>query len=87
MNSHPNRLTPLLAIVAGLIFAWIAIHEFNYASNHPYASALAEVLAWGAVAGVLLAVAVTAHWWDVDARLRAQEETVERERHRVHDDA
>ena len=75
MAKHPNKLTPLLAApllaaLGALIFAWIAVHEFGYANHHPHDAALAEVLAWGAIAGTLVAVAVVLHWWDLDERIK-----------------
>ena len=72
--AHPNKMTPVLAAVGGIIFGWVAVHEFGYAHHHPYDSALAKVLAWGAVAGALVAAAVVLHWWDLDDRLRSVKE-------------
>lgn len=57
-----SKLILVLAIAAGVIFGWIAIHEFSYASSHPYAAALAEVLAWGGIGGTLLAGAIALAW-------------------------
>jgi hypothetical protein len=47
-----------LSIVAMLVFVGVAIHEFGYASAHPYAYGPAKVIAWAAVAGATLALAV-----------------------------
>ena len=49
-----------LALVAALIFAVVAVHEFNYHSAHPYGSGPSLEIAWGGVAGVLLSIAVGA---------------------------
>jgi hypothetical protein len=47
-----------LAVVAGIAFVVVAIHEFNYASDHPYAYGPAKVIAWGGCAGAVLCIAV-----------------------------
>jgi hypothetical protein len=47
-----------IAVIAAVVFAGVGIHELNYASDHPYAYGPAKVIAWGAGAGVLLALAV-----------------------------
>lgn len=47
-----------LAVVAAAVFVGVAIHELSYASGHPYAYGPAKVIAWGAGAGALLALAV-----------------------------
>lgn len=47
-----------LAVVAAVGFLGVAIHEFNYASDHPYAYGPAKVIAWGGCAGAVLCVAV-----------------------------
>lgn len=47
-----------LAVVAAIGFVVVAVHEFNYASGHPYAYGPAKVIAWGALAGAVLAIAV-----------------------------
>jgi hypothetical protein len=47
-----------LAIIAAIGFVAVAIHEFGYASDHPYAFGPAKVIAWGALAGAVLAIAV-----------------------------
>jgi hypothetical protein len=47
-----------LALVAAVVFVGVAVHELNYASDHPYAYGPAKVIAWGAVAGGLLGVAM-----------------------------
>ncbi len=47
-----------LGAVAAVIFIGVAVHELQYASDHPYAYGPAKVIAWGASAGALLAVAV-----------------------------
>jgi hypothetical protein len=47
-----------LAIVAGIVFAGVAVHEFNYAGGHPHAYGPAKVIAWGGVAGAVVSVAV-----------------------------
>jgi hypothetical protein len=46
------------ALMAAVVFAGVGIHELNYASDHPYAYGPAKVIAWGAGAGALLALAV-----------------------------
>lgn len=52
------RAVLALSLVAALVFAGVALHEINYASNHPFAFGPAHVIAWGAGAGALLAAAV-----------------------------
>jgi hypothetical protein len=47
-----------LAVVAGVGFVAVALHEFTYASNHPYAYGPANVIAWGGCAGAVLCAAV-----------------------------
>lgn len=47
-----------LAVVAAVGFIGVAIHEFEYASHHPYAYGPAKVIAWGGCAGAVLCVAV-----------------------------
>ena len=47
-----------IAAVAAVIFAGVAIHEFDYASGHPYAYGPAKVIAWGGAAGAVLGIAV-----------------------------
>ena len=47
-----------LAVVAAIGFIGVGIHEFNYASDHPYAYGPAKVIAWGGCAGAVLSVAV-----------------------------
>jgi hypothetical protein len=46
------------AVTSAAIFAVVAIKEFAYASAHPYAYGPAKIIAWGAVGGALLSVAV-----------------------------
>jgi hypothetical protein len=47
-----------LSLVAFVLFAYVAIHELGYASDHPYAYGPAKVIATGAGAGALLSLAV-----------------------------
>lgn len=47
-----------LAVVAAVGFIGVAIHEFGYASDHPYAYGPAKVIAWGGCAGAVLCIAV-----------------------------
>jgi hypothetical protein len=47
-----------LAVVAAVGFTGVAIHEFSYASDHPYAYGPAKVIAWGGCAGAVLGTAV-----------------------------
>ena len=47
-----------LSVVAALGFLGVAIEEFTYAADHPFAYGPAKVIAWGAIAGVVLAIAV-----------------------------
>jgi cation transporter-like permease len=47
-----------LALVAAVGFLGVAIHEFSYASDHPYAYGPAKVIAWGGCAGAVLCIAV-----------------------------
>ena len=47
-----------LALVSAVGFVGIAVHEFSYASDHPYAYGPAKVIAWGGCAGALLCAAV-----------------------------
>jgi hypothetical protein len=70
-----NRTLPVvraLAAASAVIFAIVAIKEFDYASAHPHAYGPANNIAWGAVAGALLsfAVAILAHrlLGDLEAR-------------------
>jgi hypothetical protein len=48
----------VLAVVAATIFGGVAIHELNYASDHPYAYGPANVIAWAGGGGVVLASAI-----------------------------
>lgn len=52
-----------LALVAGVVFGGVALHEVTYASDHPYAYGPAKVIAWAAAGGVLLSVAVALLAW------------------------
>ena len=47
-----------LAAVAAVVLVAVAVHELDYASDHPYQYGPAKVIAWGAGAGALLALAV-----------------------------
>jgi hypothetical protein len=47
-----------LAVIAGVGFVGVAVHEFNYASDHPFAYGPAKVIAWGGCAGAVLCAAV-----------------------------
>jgi hypothetical protein len=47
-----------LAAVAAVVFAGVAVHELNYAADHPFAYGPAKVIAWASGAGALLSVAV-----------------------------
>lgn len=47
-----------LAVVAAVGFIGVAIHEFGYASDHPYAYGPAKVIAWGGCAGAVVCIAV-----------------------------
>ena len=47
-----------LSGVACVVFIGVAVHELDYASGHPYAYGPAKVIAWGAGAGTVLALAV-----------------------------
>ena len=47
-----------LAVVAGLVFAGVAVHELNYASNHAHAYGPAKIIAWAGAGGVILCVSV-----------------------------
>jgi hypothetical protein len=47
-----------LAVVAAIVFVGVAVHEFSYANDHPYAYGPAEVIAWGAGAGALACMAI-----------------------------
>jgi hypothetical protein len=48
------------ASVAAAIFVGVAIHELNYASDHPYAYGPAKVIAWAGGGGALLSLTVGA---------------------------
>lgn len=48
----------VLALASAAGFVGVGIHELNYASGHPYQYGPAKVIAWGAGAGALLALAV-----------------------------
>ena len=52
------RTMIVLALVSAAILSYIAVHEFEYENRHPEAYGPANVIAWGAVAGALLAVTV-----------------------------
>ncbi len=47
-----------LALVAGVAFAGVAVHELSYASDHPHAYGPAKVIAWAGGAGAVLSLAV-----------------------------
>ena len=47
-----------IAVIAAIVFVGVAIHELNYASDHPYAYGPAKVIAWGGGAGALARVAI-----------------------------
>ena len=47
-----------LALVAGVVFVGVAVHELHYASDHPYAYGPAKVIAWAAGAGAVVCIAV-----------------------------
>jgi zinc transporter ZupT len=47
-----------LALAAAAVFAGVAIHELQYASDHPYHYGPAKVIAWCSAGGVVLSVAV-----------------------------
>lgn len=49
-----------LAVLAGVVFAGVAIYELRYVSDHPFKYGPAKVIAWAAGAGALLALAVAA---------------------------
>jgi len=53
-----RRAVVVLTIVAAAIFIGVAVEEITYANQHPEDTALAEVIAWGASGGAVLAVAV-----------------------------
>ena len=46
-----------LSVVALVIFAGVAIHEWSYASGHPHAYGPAKVIAWAGVGGAVLSAA------------------------------
>jgi hypothetical protein len=60
---RPRRIASALAVVAGLLFAYVAIHEFGYASAHPYAYGPAKLIGLVCIAGALLAGAVAVATW------------------------
>jgi hypothetical protein len=47
-----------LAAVAAIVLIGVAVHEIDYASDHPDRYGPAKVIAWAAGAGALLAIAV-----------------------------
>jgi hypothetical protein len=47
-----------LAIVAVAVFAGVAIHELQYASDHPHQDGPARVIAWCSGGGVVASAAV-----------------------------
>lgn len=57
-SAAPLGAVVAAAVIAGVIFAGVGIHELNYASDHPHAYGPAKVIALAAAAGGLLAVAV-----------------------------
>jgi hypothetical protein len=58
----------LAGVLSAVVFAGVGIHELNYASDHPYAYGPAKVIAWGAGAGALLALAVAGLAWTLVRR-------------------
>ena len=52
-----------LTLIAALMLAGVAVHELEYASDHPFAYGPAKVIAWAATGGVLLAIAVALLAW------------------------
>lgn len=51
------------SVVAAVVFGGVAVHELNYASDHPHAYGPAKVIAWAACAGALVSVAVAVVGW------------------------
>jgi len=47
-----------LAVVATVVLVGVAVHELQYAADHPHAYGPAKVIAWAAAAGALLSIAV-----------------------------
>ena len=47
-----------LSVVACVLFTWVAIHEMQYAGDHPFAYGPAKVIATAAAAGALLSISV-----------------------------
>ena len=58
MRSAVGGAVAALAVVACAIFVGVGVPELNYVSDHPYAYGPAKVIAWGAGAGAVLALAV-----------------------------
>ena len=47
-----------MSTASGIGFLIIALHELDYANSHPFADGPAKVIAWCALAGAVLAIAV-----------------------------
>jgi hypothetical protein len=52
-----------LAAVAAVVFVGVAVHELDYASDHPHAYGPAKVIAWAGASGAALAGAVALIGW------------------------
>jgi hypothetical protein len=65
MTSRPavGGFVLALAAVAAVVFIGVAVHELNYAGDHPYAYGPAKVIAWAAAGGAALSVAVALIGW------------------------
>jgi hypothetical protein len=73
------RMMMWTAIVAALLFGYVAIHEWTYAIDHPNAYGPAKVIAVAGLAGVLLSIAVMIGSWSLhDAEEKEQRERLER---------
>lgn len=64
------RYAPAVCVVAGVVAAGVAIHEWRYHDAHPYASGPAGVLAVGFAAVAALAAAVVWALLELDRRER-----------------
>jgi hypothetical protein len=60
--TRSNLLTFALvaSVVSAAVFLGVAVHEWNYANDHPHAYGPARVIAWMGVAGALGSAAVAA---------------------------
>jgi hypothetical protein len=54
----PYVVAATVAIIGALIFAGVAIHEWNYYQDHPHRTGVSGVLVWLSIGGFLTSIAV-----------------------------